>query len=64
MGRLWGELRDQYQTPDGTDEERLKQVIAQKMGISPEEVRLPYLNVYDIPESFIQQIKPAKSLDR
>lgn len=54
--KAWNSMRKNYQTADGTDEERLKQAISQKLKISADNVHLPYL-MWESPKLDFSQVK-------
>lgn len=54
--KAWNSMRKNYQTAEGTDEERLKQAIAQKLNISADDVHLPYL-MWESPKLDFSQVK-------
>ncbi len=56
IATLWNSMRKNYQTAEGTDEERLKQAISQKLNISADDVHLPYL-MWESPKLDFSQVK-------
>lgn len=51
ISSLWNSMRKDFQKNGDTDEVALKKAIAQKIGIKPEEVSLPFLFFEDVPSA-------------
>ncbi len=60
MQYLWSSMRGQFQTASGTDEARLSEAIAQKMGITASEVTLPFRTLSPVPQELIDAV-PAQA---
>ena len=64
MQELWGQWRDQYQTPQGvTDETALSAAIGKKLGIAPSSVSTAYKPLLDVPENLMKAVAPAAGLE-
>lgn len=56
MQSLWGKLRDQYQTPMGTDEAALSAAISKELGIPAEQVNIAYKPLLEVPKEFMDAV--------
>lgn len=64
MQEMWGQWRDQYQTPQGiTDEAALSAAIGKKLGIAPSDVSTAYKPLFDVPENIMKAVAPAAGLE-
>lgn len=62
---LWGELRGQYQTPQGTtDEAALTAAIAKKMGVTEKEADVPYMMPENIPVDVAGVVEAMAGLEQ